>query len=103
MAPAGYSDSYDHFKNFFNSVRTRKQPVEDAIFGFRAAGAALLEQSEHGSRRDRGLGPGRDETRVIGARASRRSMSKERLAEPQHGMRHVRLFERFHLLRSELN
>ncbi|MGB7264628.1 MAG: Gfo/Idh/MocA family oxidoreductase [Terracidiphilus sp.] len=42
VAPAGYNDSYDHFKNFFNSVRTRKQPVEDATFGFRAAGAALL-------------------------------------------------------------
>ncbi len=42
VASAGYSDSYDHFKNFFNSVRTRKQPVEDATFGFRAAGAALL-------------------------------------------------------------
>ena len=41
-APRGYSDSYDHFQNFFNSVRTRKQPVEDATFGFRAAGAALL-------------------------------------------------------------
>jgi predicted dehydrogenase len=42
VAPAGYSDSYDHFKNFFDSVRSRKQPVEDAVFGFRAAGAALL-------------------------------------------------------------
>jgi predicted dehydrogenase len=41
-APRGYSDSYDHFQNFFNSVRTRKQPVEDATFGFRASGAALL-------------------------------------------------------------
>jgi predicted dehydrogenase len=41
-APTGYSDSYDHFHNFFNSVRTRQQPVEDATFGFRAAGAALL-------------------------------------------------------------
>ena len=41
-APHGYSDSYDHFHNFFNSVRTRQQPVEDATFGFRAAGAALL-------------------------------------------------------------
>jgi len=41
-APRGYSDSFDHFQNFFNSVRTRKQPVEDATFGFRAAGAALL-------------------------------------------------------------
>ena len=41
-APHGYNDTYDHFVNFFNSVRTRKQPVEDATFGFRAAGAALL-------------------------------------------------------------
>ncbi len=42
VAPSNYSDNYDHFKNFFDSVRTRKQPVEDATFGFRAAGAALL-------------------------------------------------------------
>jgi hypothetical protein len=42
VAPAGYSDSYDHFNNFFSSVRTRKPVVEDAVFGFRAAGAALL-------------------------------------------------------------
>jgi predicted dehydrogenase len=42
VAPPGYSDSYDHFRNFFASVRTRNAPVEDAVFGFRAAGAALL-------------------------------------------------------------
>jgi predicted dehydrogenase len=42
VAPAGYSDSYDHFRNFFDSVRTRKPVVEDAVFGYRAAGAALL-------------------------------------------------------------
>ena len=41
VAPAGYSDSYDHFHNFFNSVRSRQPVVEDAVFGFRAAGAAL--------------------------------------------------------------
>jgi predicted dehydrogenase len=41
-APAGYSDSYDHFRNFFESVRSRKPVVEDPVFGFRAAGAALL-------------------------------------------------------------
>ncbi len=41
-AGEGYYDNYDHFRNFFNSVRTRQQPVEDATFGFRAAGAALL-------------------------------------------------------------
>ena len=42
VAAEGYSDSYDHFHNFFDSVRSRKPVVEDAVFGFRAAGAALL-------------------------------------------------------------
>jgi predicted dehydrogenase len=42
VAPQGYSDSYDHFKNFFASVRSRQPVVEDAVFGYRAAGAALL-------------------------------------------------------------
>ena len=42
VAAAGYSDSYDHFRNFFSAVRTRQPVVEDAVFGFRAAGAALL-------------------------------------------------------------
>ena len=41
-APDGYVDSYDHFHNFFASVRSRKPVVEDPTFGFRAAGAALL-------------------------------------------------------------
>jgi len=42
VAPEGYNDSYDHLKNFFDSVRSRQPVVEDAVFGFRAAGAALL-------------------------------------------------------------
>jgi predicted dehydrogenase len=41
-APEGYLDSYDHFHNFFNAVRNRTPVVEDPVFGFRAAGAALL-------------------------------------------------------------
>jgi predicted dehydrogenase len=41
-APKGYNDGYDHFQIFFNAVRSRKPVVEDATFGFRAAGAALL-------------------------------------------------------------
>ena len=42
VAPEGYVDSYDHLRNFFASVRSRQPVVEDAVFGFRAAGAALL-------------------------------------------------------------
>jgi predicted dehydrogenase len=42
VAAHGYNDSYDHFRNFFSSVRSRRPVVEDAVFGFRAAGAALL-------------------------------------------------------------
>lgn len=42
VVPDGYNDSYDHLKNFFNAVRTRRPVVEDAVFGYRAAGAALL-------------------------------------------------------------
>lgn len=42
VAPHDYSDSYDHFKNFFAAVRSRQPVVEDAVFGYRAAGAALL-------------------------------------------------------------
>jgi len=42
LAPYGYSDWLDHHRNFLNAVRTRKPVVEDAVFGFRAAGPALL-------------------------------------------------------------
>ena len=41
-APRGYSDSLDHFSNFFESVRTRTLVIEDATFGLRAAGPAVL-------------------------------------------------------------
>lgn len=41
-APPDYDDTYDHFKTFFEAVRTRSAVVEDPVFGFRAAGAALL-------------------------------------------------------------
>ena len=40
-APQGYDDRYDHFVNFFESVRSNKPVVEDAIFGFRAAAPCL--------------------------------------------------------------
>lgn len=40
-APDGYSDSYDHFVHFFESIRSKKPVVEDASFGFRAAAPCL--------------------------------------------------------------
>jgi predicted dehydrogenase len=40
--PPGYSDHFDHHLNFALAVRSRKPVVEDAVFGFRAAGPALL-------------------------------------------------------------
>src|SRR5262245_11972182 len=41
-APPRYNSTEDHFANFFSAVRTRKPVVEDAVFGLRAAGPALL-------------------------------------------------------------
>ena len=41
-APDAYDDRYDHFVNFFESIRTGKKVVEDASFGLRAAGPAVL-------------------------------------------------------------
>ena len=40
--PRGYSDEVDHHRNFIAAVRSRKPVIEDATFGFRAAGPALL-------------------------------------------------------------
>ncbi len=37
-----YNDTYDHFVNFFAAMRSRQGVVEDAVFGLRAAGPALL-------------------------------------------------------------
>jgi predicted dehydrogenase len=42
VAPQGYSDLVDHLANFLDAVRTRKPVVEDGLFGFRAAGPALV-------------------------------------------------------------
>jgi predicted dehydrogenase len=39
--PPGYNEHLDHFTNFFESVRTGKPVVEDAVFGFRAAAPCL--------------------------------------------------------------
>ena len=42
LAPPDYSDDFAHHTTFFNAVRSRQPVVEDATFGLRAAGPALL-------------------------------------------------------------
>jgi hypothetical protein len=37
----GYDDRHAHFINFFESIRTGKPVLEDAVFGLRAAGPSL--------------------------------------------------------------
>ncbi len=49
LPPQGYSDSYDHIRNWIDAIRTRKPVVEDPVFGFRAAGAALLSNLSYDS------------------------------------------------------
>ena len=64
VAPAGYSDSYDHFVNFFEAIRTRKPVVEDSVFGFRAAGPALLSNMSYFENRIYGWNP--EEMKIVG-------------------------------------
>lgn len=40
--PERYNSTEDHFRTFFEAMRTRRPVVEDAVFGLRAAGPALL-------------------------------------------------------------
>jgi len=40
--PEGYDAHREHHRVFYEAVRSRKTPVEDAVFGLRAAGPALL-------------------------------------------------------------
>jgi predicted dehydrogenase len=49
VAPQGYSDHYHHIKNWIEAIRSREPVVEDPVFGFRAAGAALLSNVSYDS------------------------------------------------------
>jgi hypothetical protein len=44
-APRGYSDHRDHFKNFIASCRSGKPAYQDAVFGLRASGPAVLSNT----------------------------------------------------------
>ncbi len=46
-APEDYSDHTAHVANFLAAVRSRKPVVEDAVFGLRAAGPALLANASY--------------------------------------------------------
>ncbi len=47
LAPEGYSDHLEHLRRFAGAVRNGTPVVEDAAFGFRAAGPALLSNISH--------------------------------------------------------
>jgi hypothetical protein len=51
VAPKGYSEHYDHLRNWIEAIRTRRPIVEDPVFGFRAAGTALLSNVSYESGR----------------------------------------------------
>lgn len=47
MMPPGYSEQVAHHETFFDAVRSRKAVVEDAVFGLRAAGPALMANKSY--------------------------------------------------------
>jgi hypothetical protein len=49
--PSGYDAHREHHRVFYEAVRSRKKPVEDAVFGFRAAGPALLANASYYEKR----------------------------------------------------
>jgi predicted dehydrogenase len=57
QAPEGYSDSYEHFRVFFDAVRSRQPVVEDATFGLRACGPAVLANHSYFENRPIGWDP----------------------------------------------
>jgi predicted dehydrogenase len=57
LAPEDYSDHAAHMANFLAAVRSRKPVVEDAVFGLRAAGPALLVNAGYYERKICGWDP----------------------------------------------
>ena len=57
QAPRGYNDHLEHHRNFIHAVRTRTPVVENSVFGFRAAGPALLANVSYFESRSCGWDP----------------------------------------------
>jgi predicted dehydrogenase len=57
VPPPGYSAHLEHHRVFWSAVRSRKPVVEDAVFGMRAAGAALLSNLSYAGNRIVGWNP----------------------------------------------
>jgi predicted dehydrogenase len=49
--PPGHDPHLEHHRGFYEAVRSRKPVVEDAVFGFRAAGPALLSNTSYFEKR----------------------------------------------------
>ncbi len=49
--PPGYTEQVAHHQNFLDAVRHRRPVVEDAVFGLRAAGPALLSNMSYFEKR----------------------------------------------------
>ena len=71
LPPKGYSDHFDHHRNFITAVRSRKPVIEDGVFGFRAAGPALLSNLSYFEQRVCLWDPGDDDPEGLTASTAR--------------------------------
>ena len=51
LMPPGYTEQVAHHQNFIDAIRNRRPVVEDAVFGLRAAGPALLSNMSYFEKR----------------------------------------------------
>ena len=47
VAPPEFNAHVEHHQNFYRSIRESKPSIEDAVFGLRAAGPALLTNASY--------------------------------------------------------
>ena len=49
--PSGFDSHLEHHRSFYRSIRENQPSIEDAVFGFRAAGPALLTNASYFERK----------------------------------------------------